>query len=103
MVIPFFIQTIVDLRPKIDLGIQSPSEEAARKVTRVNRGVYEALEKANKHRLVIPNYIAGPNATSSWRPINPNHRNHPACIAYQQYETLDGTPYYLCQHGQRIR
>lgn len=113
MIVPFFITKIWEYTPKVSfsfLDIESPSKKQGEysefAIRQANRGIQTAYQSPNFR----PGYIKTvhtqyPEWHSFDRPmIQRNMQYHKeVCARMYQVETLDGSEYYLCQHGVQVK
>ena len=97
MEVPFFLTKLLELIPRVNISIiDSPSKATMRTSGFTSRKFEEG-------------YIKGYQRNSEWQPytrpmLHSNLGYHSdVCRREYQVETLDGSEYYLCQHGVRVR
>lgn len=109
MILPFFIQKLWDITPKI-------------KFTYINHDKVDPRQSWDNFKREWQRNNPQPRAgyikhhrSQEWHPFNGTFLNTPlaltrssnyhedVCARMYQVETLDGSGYYLCQHGQRVK
>lgn len=113
MPVPLFLQKIWEYTPKIHIKIvdvQSPSKKQAETATFVRRQFergmrhgYEQLksQSVGSYYRDYGKYISTPER----RVVDAREQkwHEDTCARFYDMETLDGSSYYLCQHGVHIK
>lgn len=113
MIVPFFIQKIWDYTPRISfsfLDVSSPSAKQRESTEFVQSHFRQGMNAFYSSPNFRPGYIKTVHSQyPEWYPYNrpmiqrdmQYHRD--VCARAYQVETLDGSEYYLCQHGVKVK
>ena len=108
MIVPFFIAKIWEYTPKISfsfLDINSPSERQAASAGFVRRKFNEGYQHGRFVHVTTPNYVPSSPYFKYIERISPSDFKYhqEVCGRYYKVDTLDGSDYYQCQHGVKVK
>lgn len=93
MTLPFFIEKLWDLRPRISFEITSPSS-ASIEAVRLRQNIYE-----HENSLLT---LESANIVNKRRLMTGSRTECHCSMPVYKLDTLDGSDYFICVHGSKI-